>query len=151
MHFVFTTDRFLCIDLLDAESGITAITPSDIIQISDDDLDQRFQTSDDDVRDSLLKDLRDECAALEPYLIRSRLSEWHKEVVGLARQDYADSIILETKEGHGMQEIGEELRKLEQAISEKEHAKSESLLKSKLRYKPKARLNGSTDFRSSLR
>lgn len=88
---------------------------------------------------------------LKPYIQKARLERWFQAALDLAKQDHADEIAVETEDGQRVQQAEEQLRELELGILDKERVKAKQLLHSEVRYKPKAKLNGSTNFRASIK
>jgi len=128
------------------------MTPEDVQGAGIEEVDSRFQNMDGSIKDGFMRDLRDEDNALKPAIEKYRLERWFQGVLDLAKGDYAESLAVETESGPNMESVVTELQRLETAIQEQEIGKSESLLKTKLRFKPgKVRLNGSTNMRASIK
>lgn len=100
-----------------------------------------------------MKDMQAEDDALNPSLQQGRLEKWFQGALELAKQDYAEGVEAETTQGHNLSGAAEELLRLEQAIHEKEQARGNSLLRTRPRYKARAKLNGngSASFKASIK
>lgn len=116
-----------------------------------DELDHRFRGLDASIRETIMKDMQVEDDYLKPFIQACRLDKWYQGALDLARQDYEEEVAEETSNGTKMKQAEEQLAKREQEIAEKEKSKADHLLHSKLKYKPKAILNGSTVFRASIK
>jgi nuclear pore complex protein Nup133 len=125
--------------------------PKEVLGAGIDEVDSRFKNLDASIRDGIMRDMQDEDDTLKPLIDKHRLEKWFQGVLDLAKHDYAEGLAAETEDGQNMQSVALELQNLEKAIEEQERGKAESLLKTKLRFKPKVKLNGSTNMRASIR
>jgi nuclear pore complex protein Nup133 len=139
------------IGLFDKNSTVKPMSPQDVLGAATDELDHRFTGLDVSIRETIMKDMEVEDDALKPYIATCRLDKWYQGALDLARQDYEEEIAEETDDGRRMKQVEDQLAQVEGDIAEKERAKAETLLHSKPRYKPKAKLNGSTNFRASTK
>ena len=137
--------------MFEKESNVTAIQPKDILGAATSELDHRFTGLDVSIRASIMADMSVEDDALEQYIETCRLDKWHQTALDLAKQDYDEEIAEKTDDGKRLNEAEKRLEEIEADIEKKEQVKASSLLHSKLRYKPKFRLNGSTNFRASMK
>jgi nuclear pore complex protein Nup133 len=137
--------------LFEQGSGVKEIPPSEVFGAATDELDHRFTGLDASIRETIMKDMQVEDDALQPYIDTCRLGEWCKTAFALAKQDYDDEMAEKTNAGKMMGEAEQKLDEIEKSIGEKEKSRAESLLHSKIRFKPMSKANGSTGFRASFR
>lgn len=115
-----------------------------------DELDHRFRGLDASIRETIMNDMQVEDGLLKPYIQASRLDKWYQGTLDLARQDYEEEIAEETNAGMRIKQAEKQLARIEEAVAEKEREGASKRLHSKNKFKPKARLNGSTNFRASI-
>jgi len=138
--------------LFNKSSIVTPMSPEEIAGACTDELDHRFTGLDDSIQDRIMKDYQKEDDQFLIYFEKCRLNKWYVSALDQARQDFAEAIAEETKDGKNMIEAKDELENIEAAIAQKELSKAEGLLRAKPRYKPKVRANGvAGSFRSSIK
>jgi nuclear pore complex protein Nup133 len=90
--------------------------------------------------------------ALSRYIETCQLEKWYQAVSDLAKRDVMEEVNEETENGEKMQRVAAKVMEIENQITQNERNKAESLLHSKPRYKPKAKLDRSVGkFRASSR
>lgn len=128
--------------MFEKDSYITPISPRDVLGAGTETLELRFTGLDEHIRDTIMRDMQAEDDALLPLIEQNRLDKWHHSVLELAKADFAKEVDEETDGGKLMQEAEEMLEETEKRIKSNETGRAETLLHSKPRYKPKAKLNG---------
>ncbi|KAE8445276.1 hypothetical protein EG329_013514 [Mollisiaceae sp. DMI_Dod_QoI] len=138
--------------LFDKKSDMKPMSPEDVLGAGTDELDSRFTRFDSSTREQIMEEMLVEDDALKPLLEKCRLDQWYQSALVQAKEDYEAELNEETDDGSRMNQIAAKLADLEEGIKESEMKKAESLLHSKVRYKPKAKANGGGgNFRSSFR
>lgn len=113
---------------------------------------QRFAGLDVSIQESIKKDMQAEDQALAMYIETCQLEKWYQAALDLAKRDVMEEVNEETEDGQKMRRVAAKLTEIEKQISQNERNKAESLLHSKPRYKPKAKLDRSVSkFRASSR
>lgn len=136
--------------LFDVPSNIRPFSPEDVLGAGTDELDHRFRGLDASIRETIMNDMQVEDDLLKPFIQTSRLNKWYQGTLDLARQDYEEEMAEETSAGMRTKQAEEQLAQIEQAVAEKEREGASKRLHSKSKFKPMARLNGSTNFRASI-
>jgi len=140
------------IGLFDSDSTVLPISPSEIAGACTDELDSRFTGLDESIQDRIIRDYQVEDDNFSGYLEKCRLDQWHSSILQQAKQDFAGEITGETEDGKNMNDAKYELEEIEAIIIQKEKGKADGLLRSKHRYRPKARASGGTgSFRASIK
>lgn len=138
--------------LFDKNSTVRPISPHDVLGACRDELDHRFTRLDASIREMIMKAMQVEDEKLKPYIEKARLDKWYESILDLAKEDSEKELTEETNSGASMKDVENQLAEVERGIAEGERRKAESLLHSKPRYKPKAKMNGSVaKFRSSIK
>ncbi len=142
----------IVVGLFDKNSTVKAFSPHDVLGACRDELDHRFTRLDASIREIIMKAMQVEDEVLKPYIEKARLDKWYESILDLAKEDIEKELTEETNRGASMKDVENQLAEVERGIAESERRKAESLLHSKPRYKPKAKMNGSvTRFRSSIK
>lgn len=137
--------------LFDKRSDIKPMSPEDVLGAGVEELDSRFSESDASIREQVMQDMLVEDAALRPLIEKCRLDQWYQSALSQAKDDHDAELNEETDDGSRMNRIATKLADLEEGIAESEMKKAESLLHSKPKFKPKPKVNGIGNFRSSFR
>lgn len=128
------------------------MSPEEVLGAGTEDPDPRFAALDASIREQLAQDMLLEDDDLQPLIEKCRLGQWYESALAQAKDDCDAELNEETDDGSKMNEIAAKLIDLEEGIKESEMKKAESLLHSKPRYKPKAKMNGKLgNFRSSFK
>lgn len=127
------------------------MSPEDVLGAGVDELDSRFAESDASIREQIMQDMFVEDATLRPLIEKCRLDQWYQSALSQAKDDHDAELNEETDDGSRMNQIATKLADLEEGIAESEMKKAESLLHSKPKFKPKPKVNGVGNFRSSFR
>lgn len=128
------------IGLFEKSAGAKPISPENILGACTEQLDHRFTGLDVSIQESIKKDMQDEDAALSMYIEKCQLDKWYEGALDAAKRDVMEEVNDETDDGEKMRRAADRLQEIEMDIAEKERRKAESLLHSKPRHKPKAKL-----------
>jgi nuclear pore complex protein Nup133 len=140
------------IGLFERDSGVKPISPENVLGAYTEELNHRFTGLDVSIQESIKKDMQAEDEALSRYIETCQLEKWYQAALDLAKRDIMEEVHEETEDGEKMQRVAANLVEIESQINQNERDKAESLLHSKLRYKPKSKLDRSlSHFRASNR
>jgi nuclear pore complex protein Nup133 len=136
--------------LFEKPSTLGLVSPRGALGAYTEELDERFRGVDASIRGPLLKDMQAENETLELYVEKCRLEKWFEEVLDLAKRDIQEEMNQETEAGGMMKKMAQQLQQMEQRIASDSQKAALDMLRSKPRYKPKPKLNGSASgFKSS--
>lgn len=137
--------------LFEKPSTLGPVSPRGALGACTEELDDRFRGLDTSVREPLLRDMQAEDAVLEHYVEKCRLEKWFEGAMDLAKRDVQQEANEETEDGEVMKEVAQQLKAIEEKISSDGMKTAVSMLRSKPRFKPKTKLNGSVAaFRGSF-
>ena len=139
------------IGLFEKSAEVKPISPENVFGACTEQLNHRFTGLDVSIQESIKKDMQAEDAALSMYIEKCQLGKWYEGALDAAKRDVMEEVNEETDGGEKMRRAAERLQEREREIAETERRKAESLLHSKPRYKPKAKLDGRVGkFRGSI-
>ncbi|KAJ5051528.1 uncharacterized protein L3040_001304 [Drepanopeziza brunnea f. sp. 'multigermtubi'] len=136
--------------LFDKNTNVKAMNPREILVAGTEELEDRFTSSDASTQESILKDMQLEEDFLELLMEKHRLEKWYETIYDRAEREYEEALADETEDGNKMQEAAFMLDSKERELKRREEEKSDGLLHSKPRFKPKTKLNGRSSTRQAI-
>ena len=136
------------IGLFDKDSNIKPMSPEEVVGAGTEYLGQRFARLDASIKETIMRDMQVEDAALKPFIETCRLDKWFQSALELSKEDFKKELDEQTDDGEKMRQAEQMLAGIEARIKENELRKADSLLHSQPRHKPRAKING--NFKSSM-
>jgi hypothetical protein len=130
------------------------LTPEHIRGSGIGDLDSRFDNTDPSVRDALVRDLQRDNTQLKTYIEKSRLQKWFESALDAAKVSIQEEANEVTEGSAVMNEVAEELARMEGKIGFESREKALTALRGKPRlrsgFKTSMIIGGGGAYRKSI-
>lgn len=91
-------------------------------------LHDRFNGLDGNIREDILKNMQSEDHALTRYVETSRLEKWFQSALDLAKEDFTEEVDEETNDGKKMRDAARALERIEEQITDNERSHAQKAL-----------------------